>query len=158
MFVTDAISALAEYQPEPTRNDKSRLIQESVITFCIGEHGPEYRLEKPSPADHESVLNCGCSLFFPVQPMPGELLLCTLHDDWFKSQPATVKLAPAGEHLVKCNSCPAEYGPMASGRAYTYARRHSYGKNGNKNPPHHVSIGKPSDGGITWTEYSRKDN
>lgn len=155
------ISQVLDVEPVANVSPKwnvNRPIQGVLAAFQIGDHGPEYQFEKPSPAEHEALLNCGCSLFFPVPTMPGELLLCARHDDWFKSNPVETKPKPVGEHYVKCHSCPREYGPILRAHAYTSARRHSYGKNGNKNSPHHVSIGKPSPDGIVWTEYKRRDN
>lgn len=154
MFVTDAIAALSEYLPEGTKSDRTRLIQESVATLCIGEHGPEYRSEKPSPADYESHLGCGCKRFFPMPTLPGELLFCTLHDDWYKSQPKTEKKAdPKATYFVKCDSCTTEYGPLLRPAAYGKAKIHSVGKNANKNPKHTVRIGNGASGQLLWRDY-----
>lgn len=134
----------------------NRPIQTVGAAFPTGDHGPEYSFEKPSPAIHEAILNCGCSLFFPVQTIPGELLLCRFHDDWFKSRPAAEKKPVGMTHYVRCNSCANEYGPIQRSYAYTMAKRHSVGKNGNKSPRHEVMVGKPSGDEIIWQQYEYK--
>jgi len=162
MFVTDAIS-MDDLSGVVLRDQTlNRPLQESVATFCIGDHGPEYQVENPSPATEESILWCGCSLFFPAPTTPGELLFCTFHDDWFKSRPALVKdVSSQPNYRIKCNTCDGkEFAPGSRTQAYTQARRHSYGKKGNKNPRCHVVIGKPTASGTeyVWFEYNRKDN
>lgn len=134
----------------------NRPIQAVLGAFQIGDHGPEYEYQKPSPAEHRSILNCGCSILFPVPTRPGELLFCGRHDDWFKSAPV-VKPADL-THFVKCQDCPKEYGPYRSSHAFTTAKRHAFGKNGNRTPPHTAFVGKSANDEIIWTEYKRRGN
>lgn len=151
MFVTDAIAAGSEYVPESSRNDRTKLIQESVATFCIGEHGTEFKPDPLVPADVEAILDCGHRLHFPVAPVTGEELYCYRCDSWEKC------VVPGG-YLVKCESCEMEESHFGhnSTLALARARTHGFGKgNRRRTIPHTVLVGRYTETSINWQQYEK---
>lgn len=121
---------------------------------CIGDHGDDYEIQKPYPANFVAILNCGCRLNFPQPPMTGELLFCQVHDDWFKCQ------VPGGE-VIRCDTCSyrLEVGHNAS-LASSKAKKHAFGsKGGRKNSAHEVFIGKytTEKNVLNWRRYEPKN-
>lgn len=150
MFVTDAIS-MDDYGTlleSPVTSNK--LIQESVATLCIGEHGEEYRADPITPADHQAILSCGHSVLFPTPPVTGESLYCFRCDNWLKCR-------VVGGYLVRCLSCDwpqrNDFG-YDSSRAWSIARKHAIGsKGGRKDATHNVEVGRYTIDSVIWKKY-----
>lgn len=124
-------------------------IQAVLAAACLGDHGDEFRYEKPTPAAFTAVLNCGHQTQYPMPPITGELLYCRVHDDWYKCR-------VVGGYVLKCNSCEYTLGGLGhnSTVAYRKASCHSIGSRGQRKVKHEVMVGRYTVDSIDWKLFA----
>lgn len=146
--------------PQTVATNTSRLSRLSSFlgtipgSISLGEHGPEFRPDPPSPVEAEAILACGHRLLFTVPPITGERLYCLRCTTWEKC------VVPGG-YLVKCESCKRPWVESHFGHDSTLAkaraRTHAIGKgNRKRTTPHVVSIGRYTEDSVTWSPFEKE--